>query len=131
MRQIESIADEMRGVVTYELSDGRRACFDANAVRKYGVAELLRAEGLGELVPTERLPVILHGERIGTMPPDFDPNNIKSRSFMYDPRPGDFRREGGAWIASPSLGRGDIEAIPGFVYEPIKSPAPSNTDSAG
>jgi hypothetical protein len=114
VRLIESIEDQMRGVVTYELPNGQRACFDARTVQKYGLAELMRAEGLGEFVPTERLPVMHHGERVGTMSPEFDPNNVKSLSFMYDPRPGDFKREGDVWVAARTLGYGDLEAISGF-----------------
>lgn len=116
MKLLESIEDQMRGVVTYELSDGRRVCFDARTVQKHGLANLMRAEGLEDFLLTERLAVMLHGERVGTLPPDFDPNNVQSRSFMYDPRPGDFRREGDAWVAAKTLGRGDLEAIPGFQY---------------
>lgn len=75
----------------------------------------------GEFVPTERLPVMQHGQRIGTMAPDFDPHNVKSLSFMYDPRHGDFQRDGDVWIASRTLGYGDFEAISGF--ERDKPPA--------
>lgn len=114
MRRIESIEDQMNGVVTYELGDGKRARFDARVVAEYGIAHLLRHCGYAHAVPTERLPVMQDGLRLGTMAPDFDPLAIKSRSFLYDPRPGDFRREGDVWIASPTLGPGDFDLIPGF-----------------
>ena len=116
MRKIESIEDEMRGVVTYELKDGRYASFHAGAVRQYGVAALMRAYDLEQFIPAERLAVVHHGRRVGTMPADFDPDNIKSNSFLYDPRPGDFKREGDTWIASRMLGPGDIECVAGFAY---------------
>lgn len=117
MRLIESIEDEIRGVVTYELPNGQRARFDASAAKEYGVAELLRSSGLGEFVPTERLAVMHHGKRVGTMPPDFDPGNMRSISMFYDPRPSDFKRDGDVWVAARTLGPGDLDAISGFVRE--------------
>ena len=117
MKRLESIADEMRGTVTYELPDGRWVTFGARAVREYGIAELMRSEGLEQFIPTERLPVIRNGRRIGTMAPDFDPSNIKSTSPFYDPRAGDFRREGDAWIADRTLGAGDPDCVVGFVRD--------------
>ena len=107
-----------RGIITYELADGQRIDLDATAVHRHGAAELIRAAGLGHLLPTERMKVIQNGRHIGTVPPDFNPIAIKSRSFLYDPRPGDFQRDGDTWIASPSLGNGDLEAIPGFAPTP-------------
>ena len=65
---------------------------------------------------TER-DLVQGGRRVGTLPSDFAPASIKSTSFFYDPRPGDFRREGTAWVASPALGPGDLAAVPGFVWE--------------
>jgi hypothetical protein len=118
MKLISSLEDDMRGLASYELGDGRRICFDANAVRDHGLGELLRASGLGEFVPTKRLAVIQHGRQVGTMSPDFEPNSIRSVSPFYDPRPGDFRREGDVWIARRTLGPGDLEAIQGFSRSP-------------
>lgn len=115
MRRLESIEDEMRGRVTYDLPDGKRIQFDARAVRDYGIAELLRAHGYEP--PIGRVDVMQYGRRIGTVPADFEPFSIKSQTFLYDPRPGDFRREGNAWIASKSLGPGDLDAIPGFTRD--------------
>lgn len=117
MTRLESIEDQMNGVVTYEFRDGRRVRLDARAVREVGAAELVRAMGHGDLLPTERVPVMQYGRRVGTLPPDFDPANIKSRSFLYDPRPGDFRREGGAWIANRTLGASDLDMVPDFRRE--------------
>lgn len=116
MRRIESPLDHVHGTVTYELPDGRWATFEVHTVRKYGLAELLRAEGVE--MPTERLPVIQHGRRIGTMPPDFDPAFVRSISFIYDPRPGDFRREGDTWVVARNMGAGDVDCVAGFIRDP-------------
>lgn len=115
MRRIESPLDEMRDTITYELGDGRFATFDALTVRKVGLAPLMAAYDIE--MPTERLPVIHHGRRVGTMAPDFDPSTIRSLSFMYDPRPGDFRRDGDTWIAGRTLGPGDLDCVTGFVRD--------------
>lgn len=114
MKKIESIDDERNGVITYEFENGQRARLDRRAVEEHGAAEVLRGMGLGHLIPTRRTVVIQNGLRIGTVPPDFDPSTVKSRSFLYDPRPGDFIRDGDRWIASNALGLGDLEAIVGF-----------------
>jgi len=34
MIRLDSIEDEMKGVITYQLADGRRVCFDARTVRE-------------------------------------------------------------------------------------------------
>lgn len=73
--------------------------------------------GAGMVAETKRADVKQHGRRVGTLPPNFDPSSIKSTSFFYDPRPGDFRREGEHWIAASDLGPGDLEAVPGFVWD--------------
>jgi hypothetical protein len=114
MRQLENIEDQMRGVATYEFEDGRRIQLDARAVQEHGAAAILRGMGYGNLVPTGRVTVMQDGLRVGTVPADFDPAAIKSRSVMYDLRPGDFRREGRVWVASSSLGPGDLQAVPGL-----------------
>lgn len=115
IRRIESIEDQMRGTVTYEIPNGQMVRFDARTLREYGLAALMEAEGLAEFIPTERVAVIHHGVRVGTMAPDFDPDNVRSLSFLYDPRPGDFKREGNAWVVARTLGPGDLDAISGFV----------------
>jgi hypothetical protein len=117
MRLIESYQDHMDGVVTYELADRRRVRLDARAVREHGVAALLKWGGYE--LPTERVNVFQNGQIIGTVPADFAPQLIVSKSYFYDPRPGDFRREHDGWVASNILGRGDFDAIPGFI--PLRS----------
>jgi len=115
MRRVESIQDEMNGTVTYELGNGRFVTLDARAVREYGAAEILRH--MGHEFSTERVKVMQRGHYVGTVPGDFDPLNIQSRTFLYDPRPGDFRRDGDIWIVADMLGPGDLEAIPRFERE--------------
>jgi hypothetical protein len=114
MKRIESPEDFMRGIVRYELEGGRMICLNAHDVREYGAKALLEAEGLISPDEGKRLPVIWHGQQVGTMPAGFDPFFAKSKSFLYDPRPGDFRRDGDTWVASRTLGPGDLEAVPGF-----------------
>ncbi len=118
MIRLDSIEDEMKGVITYQLADGRRVCFDARTVREYGVAALMGGIGEADQVPTERVPVIFHGRRVGTLPGDFDAQNVKSLSWLYNPRPGDFKREDGAWIVGRAVGPGDLEAVAGFIKDP-------------
>lgn len=117
MKRIESIYDDMRRIATYELANGQRIALDAMAVQEFGAERLIRDMGYGHLLPTERLPVMQSGRRVGSVPPMFDPISIKSNTFLYDPRPGDFVRDGDVWIASSTLGTGDLEAVPGFVWE--------------
>lgn len=117
MRRIENFEDQLRGVVTYEFADGRRVAFDERAVRQYGAHTLARDCGLGDALPTDRVDVVQCGRKIGTVAPDFDPMAIRSASFLYDPRPGDFTLVDGAWIAAKNLGPGDFECVPGFVRE--------------
>lgn len=119
MRRIESPLDHERGTVTYELPDGKWATFDARAVEKFGLARLMEAYGVE--MPTERMPVIRNGQRIGTMPPAFDPAFARSISFMYDYRPGDLVRDGDSWIVGRSMGAGDIDCVAGFVRDAAPS----------
>lgn len=116
MRRIESPLDHVRTTVTYDLGDGRCVTLDVRAIREFGLARVLKAYGVE--MPTERLPVIQHGRRIGTMPPDFDPDFVRSLSFLYDPRPGDFRREGDTWVVGRTLGGSDVDCVAGFVRDP-------------
>lgn len=115
MQLIESIEDQMNGVLTYEMPDGSRVRICDQAVSKYGAVTILR--DMGYQFSTERAPVVQRGKRIGSVPGDFDHMHIKSKSPWYDPRPGDFVRRGDEWIAARTLGPGDLEAVPGFRYE--------------
>lgn len=54
---------------------------------------------------------------IGSVPPEFDPARIRSTSRLYTPRHGDFVRVGDTWEAIWTLGSGDLEAVPGFVWD--------------
>lgn len=112
MRRIENIADEMRGQVTYEISPGICITVDARLVREHGLEEVLKAYGVK--VPKGRLPVFQCGKEIGSVPSVFDPIAIKSKSFLYEVRPGDFKRTDDGWEASNTLGPGDLDAIPDF-----------------
>jgi len=76
-----------------------------------------RCRGDGTIENTDPIPVFQYGVKIGTVPPDFDPDSFVSRSVMYRPRRGDFQLIGSHFDASPSLGDGDLEAVPGFVWE--------------
>lgn len=118
MKRIDSIEDIRRGVATYELADGQLLTLNRRQVDEYGAASILKQMGYGHLVPIERVPVIWCGRQVGTLPPDFDPSMVSSASPLYDPRPGDFRREGDAWVADKMLGAGDLAAIRGFVWSP-------------
>lgn len=116
MKRIDSIEDRMRGIVTYELGDGRRIALDECAVRNYGAATLIR-EYVGEdAIPKGRSSVFQRGNLVGTVPATFDPLSMRSRSFMYDVRPGDFVRSERGWEASKMLGPGDLSAVPGFIW---------------
>ena len=76
-----------------------------------------RCAGTGQATATGRIPVLQDGRCIGTVPASFDPLRINSQSWMYTPRPGDFERQGDAWVASLTMGPGDLEAVPGFVWQ--------------
>lgn len=115
MRRIESPMDHERGTVTYDLGDGRHATFDARMVQEAGLTAVMDAYGVE--MPTERVPVMQYGKRIGTLPPDFDPAFARSISFMYDPRPGDFRREGDVWVVGRTMGASDVDCVSGFIRD--------------
>jgi hypothetical protein len=117
MKRIERLQDQFEGTITFDLEDGRFVTLDQRAVKRYGLREMLRAAGVDAELPDKRLPVFQRGREIGSVPGDFEPTCIKSTSWLYDPRPGDFRRDGKGWIAADSLGLGDLEAVHGFVRD--------------
>ena len=114
MRKIERIEDEMRGTVTYEIGDGRWINLSIKDVREFGLEAILAEHDVE--IPKERITVFQDGRPIGTVPSTFEPMAIKSRSFFYDVRPGDFKRTSQGWEASKQLGPGDLHAVPGFVW---------------
>lgn len=115
MRRIESLEDRKNRVETYEFDDGRRITFDAYMIEQIGLAEAMRRAGVK--LDERPAPVLHRGRRIGTVPCDFDPTRIKSLSFLYEPRPGDFVRRGDHWDAADTMMPGDFSAIPGFVWD--------------
>jgi hypothetical protein len=76
-----------------------------------------QCDGAGSIARTEPVPVMQSGRRVGSVPATFDPTKIKSTNWLYDVRPGDFVRDGDTWIANRTLGPGDLEAVPGFVWD--------------
>lgn len=115
MRYCPSLEDDRHGVRTYELADGRRIRLDARAVREYGAATLLHGAGyMDDPMKLPRRPVYQDGRKVGTLPGSFDPSAIRSSTFLYDPRPGDFVEDGDGWRADRKLGPGDLEAVVGF-----------------
>ncbi len=73
---------------------------------------------LTSLQSDNRLPVIQDSRIIGSFPADFNPRFAKSRSFMYDIRPYDFKLENGKWIVHQSLGASDVDCVIGFIRNP-------------
>jgi len=109
-----SIDDDRNNCWTYELPNGQRIKVDRRAVREHGLEAIAREFGLDLGDPSARLPVYQRGEKIGTVPANFDPDCAESSSPLFSVRPGDFRREGDGWTACPSLGPGDLGSLVGF-----------------
>jgi len=108
----------MNGVRTYDLPDGRRVCLDVRAVRTFGAETILHDMGLiGDPAKLPRRPVYQAGRKVGTLPGAFDPYAVRSSSFLYDPRPGDFVEDGDGWRADRMLGPGDLDAVVGFARD--------------
>lgn len=101
MKRIEK-EDQRRGTITYQLDDGRYVTLDENAVAQFGADNLIQWLGI------ERVPVMHHGRRVGTLPTDFEPLNAKNV------HPGDFRREGDGWVAEEKLAPENLDAVVGF-----------------
>lgn len=110
----DTIEDQMRSVVRVELSDGRMVVFDRRMFVELGMSECLRRVDAVDECQSGRVPVRQRGEVVGTVPADFDPLTAKSRSWIYDVRPSDFKRVGNVWEAHSSLGLGDLDMLVGF-----------------
>lgn len=113
--RIDRPEDLMRGVVTFDVGEGQFLTVSARDLREYGLELILRHHGIEP--PTGRLPVYQYDKKIGTVPAAFDPLNIRSSTFLYDPRPGDFKFEDGKWVANRTMCPGDFEAIEGFAWD--------------
>jgi hypothetical protein len=111
---VERRTDILSSAVTFVLEDGRRLTCDKSMLQDIGLERLFASQGLSLDAEGERRDVIQSGKVVGSLPVHFDPNNIKSRSFMYRPRSGDFEWGEAGWIAHPSLGPSDLNAIPEF-----------------
>jgi hypothetical protein len=95
MKRVDTTQDRSRGTVTYRLDDGRYVTLDANAVGLYGAENLVRWLGL------ERIPVMQHGRRVGTLPVDAEHHHA-------------LRREGKAWVAEEQL---DLNTVKEFARD--------------
>lgn len=90
---------------------------DSSADRSFRVEwrDCEACDGTGQ---AKRIPVLQDGDRIGTLPAAFNPDHIKSTNWLYTPRRGDFTHgPNGEWLASGMLGPGDLEAVPGFIWD--------------
>ena len=107
MPETTTFEDQMNRRVRYSQGD-REVLLDEKAVQLYGLAEMLKRAGLEQ--DHTPLPVVYCGEIVGTLPASFDPRRVKSCTFLYQAREGDFRLEGGKWVADRMLGPGDLYA---------------------
>jgi hypothetical protein len=112
---MERFENPITGKITYKISDDQWIDVDPKELAEHGITKILKMHDIQP--PEGRLDVHQSGRKIGTVPATFEPSCIKSQSFFYDPRGGDFKREGNAWIADRALGPGDLDAIPGFVWD--------------
>lgn len=127
-RMIRATAQVEPGIVAAELRIDERALHDISYMKDYVPKVLSRemARVVGEKILVQlmgsiardaarRYDVYQNGRHVGTM----GSLPVRSTSWLYDPRPGDFRvetREGQQVIvADPTLGPGDLEAVAGFV----------------
>ena len=109
----ETLENQMKRTITFDLGDGRMVDVPSDFIRMHGLKAV--AEHFGVPVSDRYLPVIYHGRVVGSLPETWHPLEIKSKTYFYDPRPGDFVRDGDKWIAAQTLGPGDIEAVTDFV----------------
>lgn len=109
----ETLKNHIDRTLTVDLGDGRMADVEIDVIRRFGLKAV--AEHFGVPVSDRYLPVVYLGRIVGSLPEAWHPLEIKSKTFLYDPRPGDFVREGDKWIAARTLGPGDIEAVSDFI----------------
>lgn len=98
----------------------QHAIYEAKGHARYSAhaaSSIVLHEAPSPTVAPRRLPVFQQDRMVGSLPSDFAPDAIRSKTFLYDPRPGDFRRQGDTWIASNMLGPGDLDAVPEFRRE--------------
>lgn len=114
--RVEIIDDPIlakRGEIAIRVGRDRYHSIEINKVRQAGLKKFCGAI-FGIDIGDARVPVIQHGRTVGTLPDVWHPALAVSTSFLYEPRPGDFVRAGAVWIAHPTLGPGDLDAITDF-----------------
>ena len=107
MREITSIADQIRGHCTFEFGDGTRICVSRQAVETYGAIGAIRMAAPEWKPDHTPLPVYQDGRMVGTLSQMWH-HTLARTTMMYSPRATDFRREGDRWIADPMLGPSDL-----------------------
>ena len=117
MREVEVRrvkTNEFDNTVTYVvLPDNHYIDLDIDIVKEHGLEKIL-LDCLNIAVSKRRLPVVYEGRIVGTLPASFDMRFAKSKSFLYDFRPGDFTLQDDKWLASSSLGLGDLDCVVEF-----------------
>lgn len=121
--RFEQLQAEKRGNVLIELEletlkgEAQRLVveMDRRLFQKFGLKPILEEYRLE--IETSRIPVLMKGKKIGSLPATVSPDFIRSTSWFYGPRRGDLKRNDDHFEINPMLGDGDIEAIAGFVWE--------------
>lgn len=110
---VRSYEDPLTGDHILHLSDGRMMALDRRALERNPLAWWL--ETLSISGGDGRVDVIQYGRKVGELPAYWHPGLAKSKSFLYDYRPGDLQKVDGKWVASETLGGGDLDCLIGFV----------------
>jgi len=66
------------------------------------------------LIPLSDMEVVQDGRVVGTVSASFSPYFARSKSMLFDVRPGDFKEIDGKIHASKMLGYGDLLSLEGF-----------------